>query len=122
MRRTPIPLLVAAAVILIAGVAYARTIDCPGGECEGTNRADAMNGSPGDDKMLALDGADILYGLLGGMDMLKGKGGGDRIFGGEGNGKVKGGHGKDRVDGGAGNDLVRGQDVLKGCEIKRPSS
>ena len=83
------------------------------------------------------------------MDALKGKGGGDRIFGGEGNDKVKGGHGKDREDGGEGNDLVRGgthsvandhardllicglgrdkvfyvrgQDVLKGCAIKRPS-
>ena len=81
MRRTILlPLLVAAAVLLVAGVAYARTIDCNGGECEGTNKADTMNGSPQDDKMLALDGGDILYGL-GGMDMLKGKGGGDRAVG-----------------------------------------
>ncbi len=91
--------------LLIAGVAYARTIDCDGGDCKGTNNADTMNGSPQDDRMLALEGADTLYGL-GGMDALKGKGGGDRIFGGEGNDKVKGGHGKD---------------VLEGCEIKRPS-
>ncbi len=137
------------AVLLIAGVAYARTLDCSGGDCKGTNSADTMNGSPQDDRMLALEGADTLYGV-GGMDALKGKGGGDRIFGGEGDDKVKGGHGKDRVDGGEGNDLVRGgthavandhardvlicgpgrdkvffvrgQDVLKGCEIKRPSN
>ena len=127
-------------MLQIAGVAYARTIDCNGGDCRGTNNADTMNGG--------LGGADTLYGL-GGMDALKGQGGADGIFGGEGNDKVKGGHGKDRVDGGEGNDLVRGgthsvandhardllicgpgrdkvffvrgQDVLKGCEIKRPS-
>lgn len=132
-----------------AGVAYAATIDCTGGECTGTNNADTMNGSAGDDKMLALDGGDTLYGV-GGMDALKGKGGGDEIFGGEGNDIVKGGFGKDRVDGGEGDDLVRGgthsaandqardvlicgpgrdtvffvrgQDVLQDCEIKRPSN
>ena len=97
--------------------------------------------------MLALEGADTLYGV-GGMDALRGKGGGDGTLAGEGNDKVKGGHGKDRVDGGEGNDLVRGethsvandhvrdllicgpgrdkvsfvrgQAMLKGCEIKRP--
>jgi Ca2+-binding RTX toxin-like protein len=135
------------AVLLITGVAYARTIDCDGGDCKGTNYADAMNGSPGDHRMLALEGADTLY-SVGGMDALKGKDGADGIFGGE--GKDKGGHGKDRVAGGEGNDLVRGgtygvandhardllacgpdrdkvffvrsQDVLRGCEIKRPSN
>jgi Ca2+-binding RTX toxin-like protein len=141
VRRTIlIPVFVAAAVLLVAGAAYARTIDCTDGECEGTNKADTMNGSPRDDKMLVLDGGDTLYGL-GGTDMLKGKGGND---------KVKGDHGKDRVDGGAGNGLVRGethgvandhahdllicgpgrdrvyfvrgQDTIKGCEIKRTSN
>ena len=34
------------AILLIAGVAYARTIDCDGGDCKGTNNADTMNGSP----------------------------------------------------------------------------
>jgi Ca2+-binding RTX toxin-like protein len=74
----------------VAGVAYAMIIDCNGGDCTGTNTADTMNGSPNDDKMLALEGGDTLYGV-GGMDALKGKGGGDRIFGGEGNDVVKGG-------------------------------
>ena len=137
------------AVLLIAGVAYAATIDCNGGDCQGTNDADTMNGSPQDDTMLAMDGGDTLFGV-GGMDALKGQGGGDEIFGGEGNDKVKGGFGMDRVDGGEGNDLVRGgthsnandrardvlicgpgrdkvffvrgQDVLEDCEIKRPSN
>ena len=141
--------LLVSAVLLVAGVAYAATIDCNGGDCVGTNSADTMNGSPIDDKMLAMDGGDTLNGE-GGMDALKGQGGGDEIFGGEGNDKVKGGFGMDRVEGGEGNDLVRGgthgnandhardlllcgpgqdkvifvrgQDVLKGCEIKRPSN
>ena len=91
MRRAIlISAFVVPAILLIAGVAYAKTIDCNGGDCTGTNRADTMNGSPQDDKMLALEGGDTLYGV-GGMDALKGKGGGDRIFGGEGNDVVKGG-------------------------------
>ena len=75
------------AVLLIAGVAYARSIDCidcNGGDCKGTNNADTMNGSPHDDRMLALEGADTLC-SPGGMDALKGKGGGERVFGGGGN-------------------------------------
>jgi hypothetical protein len=52
-------LVVAVAVVAFgtsagAGVANATTIDCNGGYCQGTNRADTMNGSPNDDKMLAL--------------------------------------------------------------------
>jgi len=78
------------AVLPIAGVAYARTIDCNAGDCKGTNNADTMNGSPQDDRMLALEGADTLYGV-GGRDALKGEGGGNRIFGGEGNDLVRGG-------------------------------
>jgi Ca2+-binding RTX toxin-like protein len=119
------------AVLLIAGVAYAKTIDCNGGDCTGANRADTMNGSPNDDKMLALEGGDTLYGVDG-MDALKGKGGGDRIFGGEGNDIVRGGthsaandHARDVLICGPGRDkvfFVRGQDVLRGCEVKRPSN
>jgi Ca2+-binding RTX toxin-like protein len=150
MRRTILmSAIVIPAVLLIAGVAYAMTINCNGGECTGTNNADTMNGSPQADKMLALEGGDTLYGG-GGMDALKGKGGGDMIFGGENNDIVKGGDGGDRVDGGEGDDIVRGgthsnpndhardvlicgpgrdrvyfvrgQDVLEDCEIKRPSN
>src|SRR4028118_1926815 len=86
-------------MLLIAGLAYARTIDCNGGDCEGTNNADTMKGSPEDDRMIAREGADTLYG--------------------EGNDHARNilicGPGRDRVF------FVRGQDVLKGCEIKRPS-
>ncbi len=119
------------AMLLIAGVAYARTIDCNGGDCRGTNNADTMNGGPGDDRMLGLDGADTLYGV-GGMDALKGQGGADGIFGGEGHDLVRGGthsvandHARDLLICGPGRDkvfFVRGQDVLRGCEIKRPSN
>ncbi len=66
------------AVLLIAGAAYARTIDCNGGDCKGTDNAHTVNGSPKDDRMLVLEGAYTPYGV-GGMDALKGKGGGDRI-------------------------------------------
>ncbi len=118
MRRAMLmSALVVPAMLLIAGVAYARTIDC--------------NGGPGDDRMLGLDGADTLYGV-GGMDALKGQGGADGIFGGEGHDLVRGGthsvandHARDLLICGPGRDkvfFVRGQDVLRGCEIKRPSN
>jgi Ca2+-binding RTX toxin-like protein len=125
--------LVVPAVLLIAGVSYARTIDCDGGDCKGTNNADTMNGIPQDDRMLVLEGADTLYGL-GGMDALKGKGGygKDRVDAGEGNDLVRGGthgvaddHARDLLICGPGRDklfFVRGQDVLKGCEVKHPSN
>ena len=74
-------------------------LDCNGGDCEGTNNADTMKGSPEDDGMIAREGADTLYG--------------------EGNY-----HARDLLICGPGRDkvfFVRGQDVLKGCEIKRPS-
>ena len=147
-KLVPLSVFVLVGVLLVAGVAYARTVNCDGGDCTGTNAADTMYRSASDDKMLSQDGSDRLYGE-GGMDMLKGKGGGDSIFGGEGNDKVNGGHGRDRVEGGKGDDLVRGgthgvandhardlllcgpgrdrvyfvpvQDVLRDCEIKRPS-
>jgi Ca2+-binding RTX toxin-like protein len=135
------------AVLLIAGAAYARTIDCNGGDCKGTDNAHTVNGRPKDDRMLALEGAYTAYGVSG-MDRAQGQGRRGQDFGGEGNDKVKGGHIKDRVDGGEGNDLVRGgthgvandhallicgpgrdkvffvrgPDVLKGCEIERPSN
>ncbi len=47
-------------MLMIAGLAYARTIDCNGGDCEGTNNADTMKGSPEDDEMIAREGADTL--------------------------------------------------------------
>jgi Ca2+-binding RTX toxin-like protein len=100
------------AVLLIAGVAYARTIDCNGGDCKGTNNADTMNGSPQEDRMLALEGADFLYGV-GGRDALKGEGGGHRIVGGEGNDLVRVGthsvandHARDLLVCGPGRDKV----------------
>ncbi len=86
-------------MLLIAGLAYARTIDCNGGDCEDTNNAGTMKGSPGDDRMLAREGAETLYS--------------------EGNDHIRDlliyGPGRDKVF------FVRGQGVPKGCEIKRPS-
>lgn len=133
-------------VLLVAGTAFAVSKRCPD-NCRGTADDDRLVGGSRANTMYAEDGNDRVLGR-GGEDALKGGDGRDEVFGQEGNDKVKGGHGKDRVDGGEGNDLirggthsvandhardllicgrdkvffVRGQDVLKGCEIKRPSN
>ena len=139
---------VLAAILLVAGVAFARVIDCGVGaeECDGTNRADTMHGTAADDKMLGNGGNDVMYGEDGG-DAVKGKHDNDTIFGGPGNDIVKGGIGRDRVKGG--DDIVRGGthsvtddgsvdflrcgpgrddvyytpgvDVTRDCEVKHPS-
>ena len=135
-------------VLLVAGTAFAVSKMCPD-NCRGTADDDRLVGSSRANTIYAEDGNDRVLGR-GGEDALKGGDGRDEVFGQEGNDRVKGSGGKDRVDGGEGNDLVRGgthsvandhardllicgpgrdkvffvrgQDVLKGCEIKRPSN
>jgi Ca2+-binding RTX toxin-like protein len=100
---------------------------------------DEVYGGPGDDLVRGgtperpNDGArDVLDRGEGTMDEVKGGHGKDRVDGGEGNDLVRGGthsvandHARDLLICGPGRDkvfFVRGQDVLKGCEIKRPSN
>ena len=99
--------LVASLTVIVGGVAFAITRDCPGGTCKGTDRADTLNGSNGFDKILGEPGNDKLYGNDG-DDMIKGGQGSDDIYGDVGNDRVKGAQGSDRVFGGEGDDLVRG--------------
>ncbi|MDQ3377669.1 MAG: hypothetical protein M3533_12360 [Actinomycetota bacterium] len=130
-----------------AGVAFAVTKNCTGGECIGTSRSDTIYGSNGPDTVRAGAGNDKILGREG-DDRLFGDRGNDRVNGGEGTDTVKGSTGTDTVMGGPGNDLVRGgthkqandgardilycgdgedtvhfvrgQDVIKDCEIKNP--
>lgn len=96
--------LVLAGVLLVASVAYARTINCTGsGPCVGTARHDLMRGGTGDDGM---DGNDRMLGGTG-QDMLKGRDDADTINGDDGDDRAKGG-GRDTVNGGAGDDIIRG--------------
>lgn len=135
--------LVLAGVLLVASVAYARTINCTGsGPCVGTARHDLMRGGTDDDGMDGKAGNDRMLGGTG-QDMLKGRDDADTINGGDGDDRAKGGGGRDTVYSvrggtyGVANDHARdlllcgpgrdtvffvpGQDVVMGCEIKRAS-
>lgn len=95
-------------VLLVASVAYARTISCTGGgPCFGTAKSDFMRGGAGNDGMVGKAGDDRMMGDNG-QDMLKGKDGADTINGGEGDDRAKGNAGRDIVNGGPGDDILRG--------------
>jgi Ca2+-binding RTX toxin-like protein len=108
-------------VLLVAGTAFAVNRMCPD-NCRGTADDDRLVGSSRSNTIYAEDG----------NDRVKGGHGKDRVDGGEGNDLVRGGthsvandHARDLLICGPGRDkvfFVRGQDVLRGCEIKRPSN
>lgn len=79
------------------------------GQFGGTDLADLITGSIGDDKINAHDGDDEIHGGAG-KDVLTGHGGNDLIYGGTGNDNLYGGEGSDTLDGGANNDKLMGGD------------
>ena len=57
MRRSALLLAaMAVALLLVSGVALARTVNCDGGRCRGTDNADTMYGSNGRDQIYSLKG------------------------------------------------------------------
>ncbi len=105
MRRTA--LLFAAmllALVVSSGVALAVTKSCVAGvDCLGTRRADTLNGSEGNDRMLGKGRGDTLNGF-GSVDELSGQGGADKLFGGSEEDNLIGGPGNDVLSGGEGID------------------
>jgi serralysin len=115
MRKTILVLAsVALAMVVLGGVAWAATIQCPNAPdhhtCNGTSRADTMIGSTKFDYLKGKKGGDTLYGrgnirfkdnLEGGpgSDRLNGGGEADRLFGQEGSDKLFGGKGADELMG-----------------------
>jgi Tol biopolymer transport system component len=90
-----------------------------------TRAGETVPGTPEDDTLFGLGGAERLLGGRGddglfgraGNDLLFGGVGNDRLFGGAGNDLLRGGSGNDRLEGGAGNDRLFGEagnDLLKG--------
>ena len=73
----------------------------------GTNAADVINGTAGDDVICGGNGGDTINGL-GGNDIILGQNGKDTLNGGDGNDTVMGGNAKDVVVGGTGIDALRG--------------
>jgi hypothetical protein len=73
----------------------------------GTEGADVLHGTPGNDVILG----------LGGEDVVRGGEGNDRICGGDGADSIRGGSGADRIDGNADTDTIaagRGRDLADG--------
>jgi Ca2+-binding RTX toxin-like protein len=135
MRRRLLWVMVVGAVLVLvfAGVALAKVIECDGGRCEGTDRDDDIFGLGGQrDVFFALGGYDTVFGFVG-DDELHGGEGGDTLHGGDDKDVYYGGDGSDRLDeqepsgyvargndvmnGGGGGDLLFGRggnDVLRG--------
>jgi uncharacterized repeat protein (TIGR01451 family) len=74
---------------------------------EGTNKADALTGTSGDDVICGGNGNDTIDGA-GGNDVVVGGNGKDTVTGGDGNDVVQGRNGKDSVTGGLGLDVLSG--------------
>jgi Ca2+-binding RTX toxin-like protein len=105
-------------LVLASGVALARTINCDGGRCVGTNDRDSMYGSSKRDTIYGLKRADLLRGN-GRADSVNGDGGRDRLSGGTGNDTVNGGDDDDLVAGNRGFDGLNagnGDDRIKAVD------
>lgn len=89
--------LAAIAVLVMAPAAQSKTVTCKSGQvCKGTNAADWIFGSPGNDNIRPMGGNDYVFGN-GGADQVAHSYGDDRIFGGCGGDTVRGGFGLDRI-------------------------
>jgi Ca2+-binding RTX toxin-like protein len=94
----------------------APTCDVEDATIVGTNKADLLTGTGGDDVIWAGNGKDTLIGL-GGDDVLCGGNGIDLLLAGTGNDTAVGENGGDLIFGNDGNDVLRGEggvDVLDG--------
>ena len=75
----------------------------------GSEQADSLEGSEGNDTIHAGAGNDVLFGM-GGNDTLYGGAGNDVLFGGSGDDHLYGGEGNDVLFGGSGDDYLDGGD------------
>jgi len=102
-RSVLLLLAVTVALLLASGVAIARTFNCDGGLCRGTNSSDTMYGSSGRDNIYS----------LGGADLVRGNGGSDSVNGGDADDVVAGNSGFDAMNGGNGDDRMEAVDGME---------
>ena len=109
MRRTVLLLAVMASALVVAsGVAWAATIECPnrsGNLCVGTKKSDTMTGASSADEMRGRAGMDRMR-AAGGNDTISGGLGDDVVRGGTGADTISGDEGLDRLYGDAGSDTI----------------
>jgi hypothetical protein len=98
-----------AVMLVLAAVAYAASVTCDGGRCEGTDENDQITGSLQVDAIYAKAGEDEVRARTG-HDLVRAGGGGDFIEGAVGADTLRGGPGGDFLDGGQGDDHIYGQD------------
>ena len=98
LRRATLMLTLAAiAVLVVAPAGQSKTVTCKSGQvCKGTNAADWIFGSQGNDNIRPMGGTDYVFGN-GGADQVAHSYGNDRIFGGCGSDTVRGGFGLDII-------------------------
>jgi hypothetical protein len=140
-RTTMLALLMVVALLLTGGTVLAKSIECTGGPCNGTKKADHLIGTEGDDEINGRGGGDVIIGDPvdgAGDDLLRGGGGNDTIsdpfagtdvdtaFGGKGNDLVnvrERDTSVDIVDCGPGTDTVVADpsDEITNCEIVNPN-
>src|SRR5215218_7044961 len=98
LRRIALMLTLAAIAVLVAApAAESKTLTCKSGQvCKGTNAADVIVGSTGNDNIRPMGGNDYVF-ANGGDDQVAHSYGNDRIFGGCGSDTVRGGFGLDRI-------------------------
>ena len=109
MRRTALVGMIAAALLALAGAAYAATVTCEGGDCQGTEEADEITGSLQSDSIFADEGDDDVNARTG-HDFVRGAEGDDKVDGGGGFDTLRGNRGADRLRGGHGDDFIFGND------------
>jgi Ca2+-binding RTX toxin-like protein len=84
LRRVTLMLTIAsiAVLVVVAPAVQSKTVTCKSGQvCKGTNAADWIFGSPGNDNIRPMGGNDYVFGN-GGADQVAHSYGDDRIFGG----------------------------------------
>lgn len=115
---------------IIIGIAFevpeqCRNIHFSGNPIFGTERRDVLNGTNGNDLIIAFGGNDVVNSsngddcLVGGLgnDVLRGSNGQDVILGDEGDDRIDGSNGDDLLFGGSGNDTIdasNGNDRVEG--------
>jgi Ca2+-binding RTX toxin-like protein len=92
-----------AAMLLVSAVALAGE-----GTVRGTQDADVLTMSDGNDRVFARGGDDTVHGAAG-DDSIRGGSGDDALFGDEGDDRLKGGQDEDQLDGGDGDDVINGR-------------